>query len=137
MTPWKAVPVLNPIHLKTLLEVIRVGSFAAAALRLGYTASAVSQQMSALERATGTHLFERSARTAVPTEAAVVMARHAAKVLTDMDALMAATARVEAGTQHELRLGIFPSLATFALPLLVGSPGTGPDHPGTARRRRT
>ena len=113
---------INPIHLKTLLEVIRAGSFAAAALRLGYTASAVSQQMSALERATGTHLFERSARTAVPTEAAVVMARHAAKVLTDMDALMAATSRVEAGTQQELRLGIFPSLATFALPRLVGSP---------------
>lgn len=113
---------LNPIHLKTLLEVIRVGSFAAAALRLGYTASAVSQQMSALEKATGTHLFIRSARTAVPTEAAVVMARHAAKVLTDMDALMAASAKADAGTGQELRLGIFPSLATFALPRLVGSP---------------
>ena len=106
---------VNPIHLKTLLEVIRHGSFAAAAVHLGYTASAVSQQMSALERETGTTLFERSARAAVPTEAAVVMSRHAAKVLTDMDALLAAAARAEAGTEHELRLGIFPSLATFAL----------------------
>lgn len=114
---------VNPIHLKTLLEVLRTGSFAAAALRLGYTASAVSQQMSALERDTGAQLFVRSARTASPTEAAVVMARHAAKVLTDMDALLAAAARTGQDTGHELRLGIFPSLATFALPELLSSPG--------------
>ncbi|MCQ2000550.1 LysR family transcriptional regulator [Arthrobacter zhaoxinii] len=113
---------VNPVHLKTLLEVIRTGSFAAAALRLGYTASAVSQQMSALEKDTGARLFERSARTAAPTDAAVVMARHAVKVLTDMDALLAAAARPGPGSGHELRLGIFPSLATFALPELLASP---------------
>ncbi|CEA08312.1 putative hydrogen peroxide-inducible genes activator [Arthrobacter saudimassiliensis] len=113
---------LNPVHLKTLLEVIRVGSFAGAAARLGYTPSAVSQQMSALERETGTRLFVRTARTAVATEAAEVIARHAAKVLTDMDALMAAAARADAAEAHELRLGIFPSLATFALPRLLGTP---------------
>ena len=81
---------VNPVHLRTLLEVTRLGSFAAAAARLGYTASAVSQQMSALERDTGVRLFQRSARSVVPTEAAMVMARHAAKVLTDIEALMAA-----------------------------------------------
>ena len=113
---------VNPVHLKTLLEVIRTGSFAAAAVRLGYTASAVSQQMSALERDTGARLFERTARTASPTEAAVVMARHASKVLTDMDALLAAASRTGAEQGHELRLGIFPSLATFALPRLLASP---------------
>ncbi|MCC3274977.1 LysR family transcriptional regulator [Arthrobacter sp. zg-Y20] len=113
---------VNPVHLKTLLEVIRTGSFAAAALRLGYTASAVSQQMSALEKDTGALLFERSARTASPTEAAVVMARHAVKVLTDMDALIAAAARTGSTRGHELRLGIFPSLATFALPEMMASP---------------
>jgi DNA-binding transcriptional LysR family regulator len=70
--------VVNPVHLKTLLEVTRLGSFAAAAATLGYTASAVSQQMSALERETGVTLFQRSARAVIPTEAAVVMTRHAA-----------------------------------------------------------
>ena len=113
---------VNPIHLKTLVEVLRQGSFAAAAVRLGYTASAVSQQISALEKDTGTRLFERSARTAVPTEAAAVMARHAAKILTDMDALLAAAARSAAGAEQELHLGIFPSLATFALPRLLRRP---------------
>ncbi|MCG2624379.1 LysR family transcriptional regulator [Arthrobacter sp. I2-34] len=113
---------VNPVHLRTLLEVTRRGSFAAAALQLGYTASAVSQQMSALERAAGVKLFERSARSVQPTEAAVVMSRHAAKVLTDIDALLAATSSTYESTHEELRVGIFPSLATYALPRLLRTP---------------
>jgi DNA-binding transcriptional LysR family regulator len=105
-----------------LLEVTRLGSFAAAASRLGYTASAVSQQMSALERDTGVHLFQRSARSVVPTEAAMVMARHAAKVLTDIEALMAAASKTHDTTSQELRLGIFPSLATYVLPRILKNP---------------
>ncbi|WP_287933133.1 LysR family transcriptional regulator [Arthrobacter sp.] len=119
---------INPVHLKTLLEVVRRGSFAAAATVLGYTASAVSQQMSALERDAGVTLFQRTARSIAPTEAALVMSRHASKVLTDIDALLAASARTEHGTTQELRLGIFPSLATYVLPRLLRSadwPGLG------------
>ncbi|UKA52666.1 LysR family transcriptional regulator [Arthrobacter sp. FW305-BF8] len=113
---------VNPVHLRTLLEVTRLGSFAAAASRLGYTASAVSQQMSALERDTGVRLFQRSARSVVPTDAAMVMARHAAKVLTDIEALMAAASKTQDATSQELRLGIFPSLATYVLPRILRSP---------------
>jgi len=113
---------INPVHLRTLVEVVRHGSFAAAAARLGYTASAVSQQMSALERDTGVDLFQRSARSIHPTDAAVVMTRHAAKVLTDLDALMAAAARTHASASQELRLGIFPSLATYVLPPILQNP---------------
>ncbi|MBT2522373.1 LysR family transcriptional regulator [Arthrobacter sp. ISL-28] len=113
---------VNPLHLRTLLEVTRLGSFAAAASRLGYTASAVSQQMSALERDTGVRLFQRSARSVVPTDAAMVMARHAAKVLTDIEALMAAASKTHDTTSQELRLGIFPSLATYVLPRILKNP---------------
>ena len=113
---------VNPVHLRTLLEVTRLGSFAAAASRLGYTASAVSQQMTALERDTGVRLFQRSARSVVPTDAAFVMARHAAKVLTDIEALMAAASKTHDTTSQELRLGIFPSLATYVLPAILKKP---------------
>lgn len=113
---------VNPVHLRTLVEVTRLGSFAAAANRLGYTASAVSQQMSALERDTGVDLFQRSARSIHPTEAALVMTRHAAKVLTDIEALMAAASRTHDATSQELRLGIFPSLATYVLPRILQNP---------------
>ena len=44
---------LNPLHLRTLSVVLRTGSFAAAGRHLGYTGSAVSQQMSALEADSG------------------------------------------------------------------------------------
>lgn len=50
---------LNPVHLRTLAMVLRTGSFAEAARRLGYTGSAVSQQISILERQLRTALFER------------------------------------------------------------------------------
>jgi DNA-binding transcriptional LysR family regulator len=112
---------VNPIHLRTLLEVTRLGSFASAAALLGYTASAVSQQMSALERDTGVVLFHRSARSVIPTEAAHVLTRHAVKVLTDIDALLAATSRTHGSSKQELRVGIFPSLATYVLPRLLQS----------------
>lgn len=110
---------VNPVHLQTLLEVVRQGSFASAAQRLGYTASAVSQQMAALERETGVQLFLRSAKSVTPTEAAVVMTRHATKVLTDIDTLKAATARAAEAAGRLLRLGVFPSLATYVLPAVV------------------
>lgn len=114
---------VNPVHLQTLLEVVRLGSFAAAAAHLGYTPSAVSQQMAALERETGVELFRRTARSIEPTEAALVMMRHAAKVLTDIDTLKAATARAGEAAGRELRLGIFPSLATYVLPRVLRGDG--------------
>ncbi|MEU7000061.1 LysR family transcriptional regulator [Nonomuraea sp. NPDC046570] len=55
---------LKPEHLRTLREVVQLGSFAAAADRLGYTSSAVSQQMTALERKIGVKLFDRGRREA-------------------------------------------------------------------------
>lgn len=116
------VAMVNPIHLRTLQEVVRLGSFAAAAAQLGYTASAVSQQISTLEKDAAVTLFRRSARSVQPTEAAVVMSRHATKVLSDMDALLAATAHTHADAAQELRLGIFPSLATHVLPRLMRMP---------------
>lgn len=117
---------VNPVHLRTLIEVVEQKSFAMAATRLGYTPSAVSQQMTALERSTGTTLFTRGAKSIEPTPAAITMIRHARRVLTDIDALLASTSTPDLDASgnplQELRLGIFPSLATYALPRLLGSP---------------
>lgn len=116
---------VNPVHLRTLIEAVTHKSFTTAAARLGYTASAVSQQMAALERDTGNVLFTRSARSIEPTPAALTMVRYARRVLTDIDALLAASAAAETGPggtpAQELRLGIFPSLATYVLPRMLGS----------------
>ncbi|MER7498813.1 LysR family transcriptional regulator [Nonomuraea pusilla] len=102
---------LKPEHLRTLREVVQLGSFAAAANRLGYTSSAVSQQMAALERATGVRLFDRSAHSVLPTSAAEVLARHATTVLTDIERMVATVQAVHRNSERQIRLGIFPSYA--------------------------
>ncbi|GGB28304.1 LysR family transcriptional regulator [Flexivirga endophytica] len=110
---------LRPEHLLTLREVLRFGSFAQAANRLGYTSSAVSQQMSALEREMGVELFHRSARSIVPTEAAHMLARHSNVVLTEIDRLVAAADQVRNQSAEVTRFGCFPSFATWGLPPLL------------------
>ncbi|MFF3666065.1 LysR family transcriptional regulator [Microtetraspora malaysiensis] len=102
---------LKPEHLRTLREVVQLGSFAAAANRLGYTPSAVSQQMAALERQIGVKLFERSAHSVLPTSAAEVLARHAQTVLADMERMVATVRAVHRNSERQLHLGIFPSFA--------------------------
>lgn len=102
---------LKPEHLRTLREVIQLGSFAAAANRLGYTSSAVSQQMAALEKKIGVRLFERSAHSVLPTSAAEVLARHAEIVLVDIERMIASVQAVHRGSERQIRLGVFPSFA--------------------------
>jgi DNA-binding transcriptional LysR family regulator len=46
-------------HLLALVAVVETGTFSAAAEQLGYTQSAVSQQIGILERIAGATLFER------------------------------------------------------------------------------
>lgn len=110
---------LNPIHLRTLLEVVQQGAFAAAANRLGYTASAVSQQMMALEQNVGVALFERTARSAHPTEAARAMARAAVPVFADLDAILEAARHADESRSGELEVVLYSSLARAILPRVL------------------
>ncbi|HEY2044014.1 MAG TPA: LysR substrate-binding domain-containing protein [Jatrophihabitans sp.] len=107
---------LNPAQLMTLRSVLASGSFAATAIELSYTPSAVSQQISALERATGLVLFERDSHSVRPTEHARQLAERAAGLLDVIDSLdrdVAALARGEAG---RLRIGSFPTASARLLP---------------------
>lgn len=102
---------LKPEHLRTLREVVQLGSFAAAANRLGYTSSAVSQQMAALEREIGVKLFDRSAHSVLPTSAAEVLARQAEIVLLDIERMVTTVQAVHSNSERRIHLGIFPSFA--------------------------
>jgi DNA-binding transcriptional LysR family regulator len=108
-------------HFAALEAVSRTGSFGRAARELGYTQSAVSQQIAQLERIVGQRLFNRPGgpRRVEPTEAGLLLLRHADAIVAQLDAAradMAALAEGEAGT---LRVGIYQSVGARLLPALV------------------
>ncbi|MBU8578458.1 LysR family transcriptional regulator [Brevibacterium luteolum] len=101
--------VIDTKKLSTLRAVMMHGSFAGAARDLGFTASAVSQQMSALERGLGLVLFERHAKKAVPTEAAHHLHQRANEVRDLLNQIEIDVARLGAGQSGTLRVGTFDS----------------------------
>ena len=107
---------LNPLHLQTLSAVLRTGSFAAAGRHLGYTGSAVSQQMGALEADTGLLLFERGAQGVKPTSQARLLSERAIETLGAIAALNEAVREIAAGTRGRLGLGSFPTASEVLAP---------------------
>jgi DNA-binding transcriptional LysR family regulator len=108
-------------HLAALEAVARTGSFGRAARELGYTQSAVSQQIAQLEKIVGQRLFDRPGgpRRVEPTEAGLLLLGHADRIVAQLDAAhadMEALAEGEAGT---LRVGIYQSVGARLLPALV------------------
>ncbi|MGP3923672.1 LysR family transcriptional regulator [Streptomyces sp. 8N616] len=115
-------------HIKTFHEVVRAGSYSAAARSLGYTQPAITQQMKALERAVGTPLFTRVGRVMRLTEAGEALARHADVILDSL-----ATAQQQIGAIARLRSGrvkvcAFPSAAATLIPEAMARLAAG--HPG-------
>ncbi|WP_017974493.1 LysR family transcriptional regulator [Actinopolyspora halophila] len=107
---------LNPIHLRTLRECVRTGSFAEAGRILGYTASAVSQQMVLLERTLGASLFERTARSIHLTPLAERLADRGREVLGELDALEREARAMAVGDEGSLRLASFATANSRVLP---------------------
>ncbi|WP_433263343.1 LysR family transcriptional regulator [Actinosynnema sp. CS-041913] len=110
---------LNPLHLRTLVEVVKTGSFAGAARSLGCTPSAVSQQVSAFERAVGVTLFERGAHSIRPGWAARYIADRGAELLAALDGFEREIAGLVKGLRGRLRLGTFPTASARVVPHAV------------------
>lgn len=84
-------------RLRLLREVHVRGTLHAAAAALGYTTSAVSQQLAVLEKEAGTPLLERVGRNVRLTDAGLVLVRHADDLLDRVEAAEADVAAVAAG----------------------------------------
>ncbi len=103
-------------QLRVLAAVAESGSMTRAAARLSYTASAVSQQMAALERQVGAPLLVRHARGARLTEVGRLLCEHAAAVddrLRTAEREVRDLIELRAG---RLRLGAFASAASRLIP---------------------
>ena len=105
----------HPVALRTLAE---EKSFRAAAVRLGYTQSAVSQQIAMLERLVGQRLVERSAggRTVALTEAGRVLDAHAEAIAARLAAAKADMDSLASGRAGRLRVGTFQTVGARILP---------------------
>ncbi len=116
---------LDTHRLRLLLEFAERGTIAATAAALGYTASAVSQQLAALEREAGVALLDRTARTAELTAAGKRLAAHAAEILAMMEAAEAELASPEPAGR--VAISAFPTAAVAFAPALTR---TVRAHPG-------
>ena len=118
-----AWPGLELRHLLALVNVVETGTFSGAAERLGYTQSAVSQQIASLERLVGTPLFERPGgpRPVRLTAAGEMLLTHARAVLARVSSAAADLRALNLGEQGELRVGTLPSIGTKVLPGLLGT----------------
>ncbi|HWB23649.1 MAG TPA: LysR family transcriptional regulator [Gaiellaceae bacterium] len=105
-------------HLAALEAVATEGSFGRAAQKLGYTQSAVSQQIAMLERLVGERLIDRPGgpRAVSLTEAGGVLLRHAASILARLQAAQADLAALSAGEAGSLRVGTIQSVGAKILP---------------------
>jgi DNA-binding transcriptional LysR family regulator len=105
-------------RLRAFALVVDLGSISAAADVLGYTQSAVSQQLAALEREVGTALVERSQRPLRATRAGATLRPHVERVLAALGAATAAADDLLGGTER-LRFVAFTSALSSFVPAAV------------------
>jgi DNA-binding transcriptional LysR family regulator len=118
---------LDPHRLKLLAEFADRGSIAATAAALGYTPSAVSQQLSALEREAGASLLDRTARSAELTDAGRRLAGHAHQILALLEAAEADLSAQAQEPEGRVVVTAFPTAAAAFAPALAHSLRV---HPG-------
>ena len=119
---------LDVRRLRLLRELAHRGTIAAVAEALAFTPSAVSQQLSALEREAGLALLERSGRRVVLTPAGRTLVRHAETVLEQLERATADLAGARQGLAGPLRIGTFPSAGRTMIPAALIA--LARQHPG-------
>ena len=102
-------------RLRTLRELARCRTMAAAAESLHLTPSAVSQQVSQLEREADMALIERRGRGVVLTPAGERLVAHAERILMVLDEARSELALLRGEIAGELRVAAFPSIAVAVI----------------------
>ncbi|MGH3622884.1 MAG: LysR family transcriptional regulator, partial [Sciscionella sp.] len=108
-------------RLRVLRSVIVSGSISEAAANLGYTPSAISQQISALQAEAGLPLFERSGRGIRPTAAGKLLAEHATEIMAKVAEAETALADLRAGRTGRLRFTYFATAGAALVPPAVAA----------------
>ncbi len=120
---WMSADAPQLQHLLTLAAIAREGSFSAAADSLGYTQSAVSQQIRRLEHAVGHILVERPGgpRRVRLTPAGELLLGHAEAIRARLASARADLAALADGSAGVLRVGCYQSVGVRVLPRVLGA----------------
>ncbi|MFJ2028029.1 LysR family transcriptional regulator [Streptosporangium sp. NPDC087985] len=106
-------------RLMLICEFARRGSIAATALSLGYSPSAVSQQLAALEREAGAVLLDRTARSAELTDAGRRLVEHAERILAMVETAESDLSAQAATPSGRVTVTAFPTAAVAFAPALA------------------
>lgn len=107
---------LNVSRLRMLAELKRCGTLTEVARVLSYTPSAVSQQLSLLEREAGVVLLEKVGRGVHLTHAAETLVEHADAVLRRLEQAEAELAAAQSEVRGTLRVASFQTVVMTVLP---------------------
>ncbi|MGW1029540.1 LysR family transcriptional regulator [Streptomyces sp. NPDC002577] len=119
---------LNLERLRTLDALARHGSVSGAAAGLHVTTSAVSQQMSKLEREVGQQLVAKNGRGVRLTDAGRLLADHAARILSQVELAQSDLEAQRGQVVGELRISAFPTAARGLFPAALAA--LRAEHPG-------
>lgn len=118
---------LDVQRLRLLRELSHRGTIAAVAEALSFSASAVSQQLSTLEREAGVPLLARTGRRVTLTPAGQNLVRHAEAVLEHLARADAELAHARTAPTGPVRIGSCPSAARAVVPAALAMLAS--DHP--------
>jgi DNA-binding transcriptional LysR family regulator len=107
---------LDVTRLRVFRAVVHAGTVQAAATNLGYSPSAVSQHITALQRETGLALFEKSGRGIAPTPAGLALAAGSEDVMDALGRLGGLVDDLREGRTGSLSIGTFPSAGQYWVP---------------------
>lgn len=110
---------LDVRRMQVLRAVVTSGSITAAATNLGYTPSAISQQISVLEREAGLPLLEKVGRGVQPTAAGKLLTEHAGTIADNLAEAERALADLREGRTGRLRVRYFATAGAGLVPQAV------------------
>jgi DNA-binding transcriptional LysR family regulator len=105
---------LDVTRLRVLVEIAHAGSIAAAAQRMAFTPSALSQQLSKLEREVGVTLVDRLPTGVRLTSAGALLVRHGERIIGELRE--AESAMADASAPQRLALGTFTTAGQTLVP---------------------
>ncbi|MER6046719.1 LysR family transcriptional regulator (plasmid) [Streptomyces sp. BHT-5-2] len=123
---------LDVRRLRLLRELAHRGTIAAVAEALSFSPSAVSQQLSVLERETGVSLLKRTGRRVALTPAGQNLVRHTEDLLERLERADAELAAVRSGLAGPVRIGSYPSATRAIIPAALAA--LAREHPALEAR---